>query len=185
MTDLIPMTALGARTPRVLAAGPLTLTERPEIALASLALRRGAVPPAPFGLVLPGPGETAALGEVTAVWTGPGQWMIAGEGLAGTGFAERVAAAAPGTSVTDQTDGWVWLEMTGPADGILSVAERLVNLPPAALAPGHATRTGLHHMSVFLVRPAPGRLAIWGMRSAAGSLWHAIATAMTRLEVAS
>ena len=59
--------------------------------------------------------------------------------------------------------------------------ERLVNLPPATLAPGCATRTLMHHMSVFVIRRSDDCLTVMAMRSMAGSLWHALAQAAGRL----
>ncbi|WP_108258788.1 aminomethyltransferase family protein [Mangrovicoccus ximenensis] len=105
--------------------------------------------------------------------------MITGEGLADADFAGLVSAEAPGARITEQTDGFAAFEIAGP--GIAALLERLVNLPPAALAPGRAARTGLHHMTVFLVRRAEDRLAVIGMRSQAGSLWHALETETARL----
>ncbi len=181
MTDLTPMTALGAEAPRTRRHGALALTERPEIALASLALRRGSAQPSPGGLALPGPGGFAAGDGLAAFWTGPGQWMVEGAGQAETDFAAALAVLSPGCSVTEQTDGWACFEVSGDAGQIAALAERLVNLPADALAPGRATRTGLHHMGVFLLRRRPDCLAVWGMRSAAGSLWHVLDGAMARL----
>ncbi|MCB1395317.1 MAG: sarcosine oxidase subunit gamma [Rhodobacter sp.] len=181
MADLAPLTALGAAAPRSLEAGAFTLTERPDIALASLALRRGQIAPILDGLTLPAPGAFASGNGLGALWSGQGQWLIAGEGLAETDFAARVRAMAAGASVTDQTDGWTAIALTGDAARLDAVLERLVNLPPDALAPGRATRTVLHHMSVILVRHDRERLTIWGMRSAAGSLWHTLETVVRRL----
>ncbi|PJE33808.1 sarcosine oxidase subunit gamma, partial [Pseudooceanicola lipolyticus] len=53
MTDLSPLTALGAAAPRRQSFGALTIWENADMALASLALRRGGTPPQPFGLTLP------------------------------------------------------------------------------------------------------------------------------------
>nr|WP_226898444.1 sarcosine oxidase subunit gamma [Mangrovicoccus algicola] len=178
---MIPMTALGGAAPRSRRHGALSLVERPDIALASLALRRGAVAPAPGGLVLPGPGGLASADGLAAFWTGPGQWMVEAAGQAEADFAAALAAMAPGCSVTEQTDGWACFEVAGDAAALEALAERLVNLPAAALAPGRATRTVLHHMGVFALRRDPGCLALWGMRSAAGSLWHALDQAALRL----
>ncbi|WP_138464299.1 sarcosine oxidase subunit gamma [Poseidonocella sp. HB161398] len=182
MTDLTPITALGGTAPRVLGAARLTLSERPELALASLALGRGAEPPAPEGLALPGPGGLSVQGALAAFWTGPDQWMVEGADLAETDFAARLQQAAPGAAVTEQTDGWACFEIAGEAAQIEALAERLVNLPRDAYAPGRASRTALHHMGVFLLRRSPDRLAVWGMRSAAGSLWHALSDTMARME---
>ena len=56
MPDLKPLTALGGNAARTVTHGALTLEENTGLALASLALRRGATEPVPFGLGLPGPG---------------------------------------------------------------------------------------------------------------------------------
>ncbi|MGR3378867.1 sarcosine oxidase subunit gamma [Salipiger abyssi] len=184
MHDLAPLTALGAPAPRRISHGALTLSEDPGLALASLALRRGQREPSPFGLTLPGPGAWRAGTGVAAFWTGPGQWMIEAPGRAEEDFTAALAAEAPGASVTEQTDGWAAFEIASSqgAAPLLRLAEKLVNLPPAALAPGRATRTGLHHMSVFVLRRSEDRLSVLGMRSAAGSLWHALTQAAHRLE---
>lgn len=55
MPDLSPLTALGETAPATETIGALTLTEVTGTALASLAIGRGATPPQPFGLTLPGP----------------------------------------------------------------------------------------------------------------------------------
>ncbi len=183
MPDLKPTAALGGETARSVHHGALVLEENTGLALASLALRRGISQPAPFGLTLPGTGEWAANDRVSAFWTGPGQWMIEATGRADDDFAAELAGLCPGCSVTEQTDGFAMFEIRSSAGepAILSLMARLVNLDPARLAPGSATRTGLEHMSVFVIRRTPDRLAILGMRSAAGSLWHALETAVSRL----
>ncbi|MGR3802879.1 sarcosine oxidase subunit gamma [Marinibacterium profundimaris] len=179
MTDLIPEPALGADAPMRREIGAVTLTERTDVGLASLALRAAASEPAPFGLILPGPGDSVVLQDKGAFWTGPGQWMI--EGSENGDFAATVAAEAPGCSVTEQTDGWVVLDLVAPAEALGTLLERLVNLPPEALTPGKATRTLMHHMSVVLIRRSDSRLTVMGMRSLAGSLWHALEDTAARL----
>lgn len=175
MTDLTPTCALGATTPRSLRLGAFGLTECPDVALASLALRRDAPRP---DATLPEAGFWAETALGTAFWTGPDQWMIEGPGLADTDFAAQVARGAPGCSVTDQTDGWVLFDLSGPVERVL---ERAVNLDPARLAPGQALRSVIDHMPVLLVRRAPDRLGIWGMRSSAESLWHALERMLAHL----
>lgn len=184
MTDLTPITALGATAPAQLRVGALTITENAGLALASLGQPAGMPAPAPFGLALPGPGKWVAGKGVAAFWTAPGQWMIEAEGRAESDFAAGLAAAAPGYPVTEQTDGWTAFEITGLPDVLPRLLERLANIDAAGLAPGHATRTGLHHMSVFLIRRAGDRLAVIGMRSLAGALWHALEETATRQEEA-
>ncbi len=164
--------------------GALTITEHASRALASLALRRNAAEPHPFGLSLPGPGLWSAGQGMAAFWTGPHQWMIEAEGRAQDDFAHDLKTHAPGCSVTEQTDGWVCYEITSGrgAAPIHDLLAKLVNIDAADFGPGRATRTGLEHMSVFVIRRAQDRLAILGMRSSAGSLWHAVETAAERVE---
>ena len=182
---LVALTALGGATPQKSVHGALTLEENPGLALASVALRRGTSRPTPFGMPLPDAGGWTGRDGVSVFWTAPDQWLIAAEARADSDFAATVAAEAPGCSVTEQTDGFAAFEITastgeGP---ILSLMSKLVNLDPRRYGPGTATRTGLEHMSVFVIRPAPGRLTVLGMRSAAGSLWHTLETAVARIAV--
>lgn len=183
MPDLTPVTALGGDTPRGLVLGALEIEENADLALASLALRRGAARPAPFGLALPGPGGWAASGPVSAFWTGPDQWMVEAPGRAGSDFAAELAQLSPGCAVTEQTDGFAAFEIRSASGepALLALMAKLVNLDPARFPAGTTTRTGLEHMSVFAIRRAPDRLAILGMRSAAGSLWHALERAASHL----
>ncbi|MEI4485089.1 sarcosine oxidase subunit gamma [Frigidibacter sp. MR17.14] len=183
LSPLAPVTALGAQTARLLRLDRLTLAEVPDLGLASLALRRGTQAPAPFGLTLPTAGNCARHGAISAFWTGPDQWMIEGAGAAGRDFAAEVAAEAPGCSVTEETDGFAAFDVTshwgeGP---ILCLLSRIANIDPARLAPGMAVRTGLDHMSVFVVRRSAEQVTVLGMRSAAGSLWHTLQAITTRV----
>ncbi|WP_245460085.1 MULTISPECIES: sarcosine oxidase subunit gamma [unclassified Mesorhizobium] len=184
VSDLRPITALGAALPRLASFGALEIRENGGLALASMALRRGTVEPTPFGLALPGPGRWIAGQGVAALWTGLDQWMIEAEGRAELDFAAELKQLAPGCSVTEQTDGWVAFEIvsragTGPIDALLS---KLVNVDLADFGPGRATRTGLEHMSCFVIRRSEAHIAVLGARSSAGSLWHALETAAKRLE---
>lgn len=183
MPDLTPVTALGDAGPRARLHGALQIEENTGLALASLALRRNAPAPSPFGLALPGPGGFVADGAVSAFWTGPDQWMIEGHGRADSDFAAELAALCPGCSVTEQTDGFVAFEIRSSSGEtpILALMAKLVNIDPARLAAGSATRTGLFHLSAFAIRRAPDRLAIIGPRSAAQTMWHGLETALQRL----
>lgn len=181
MTDLMTLTALGEQTPRTLSLAPYTISENSRLGLASLALARGAKVPAPFGLTLPEPGGWYGQDGYAAIWIAPDQWLVLGERMGDTDFAAMVGAQAPQTRVSEQTDGWVSIEIEAGETALSALLERLVNLPTDATQTGRATRTGLHHMSVFVIRPAKDRLVVMGMRSMAGSLWHAIETTVRRL----
>ncbi|TIY01667.1 MAG: sarcosine oxidase subunit gamma, partial [Mesorhizobium sp.] len=66
-----------------------------------------------------------------------------------------------------------------PLNALLS---KLVNVDLADFGPGRATRTGLEHMTCFVIRRGDAHIAVLGARSSAGSLWHALETAAKRLE---
>lgn len=181
MTDLTPICALGGAQAQVQRFGSLTLAENDGLALASLA---GATGASPFGLDLPGPGRCCAGDGVAAFWTGPDQWMIEAPDKAVHDFAAAVKAQAPNALVSEQTDAWVAFEITS-CDGaapVLALLEKLANIDLESFGPGAATRTGLHHMNVFVIRRAEDRLAVIGMRSLADTLWHALAETAERLE---
>ncbi|HWK66339.1 MAG TPA: sarcosine oxidase subunit gamma [Rhizobiaceae bacterium] len=185
MADLDAFTALGADSARTLLRGTLTIEENPGLALASLALRRGAVRPTPFDLALPAPGRWTGAGPVCAFWIAPDQWMIGADGQAESDFAAELATRCPGCSVTEQTDGFVAYEIRSSSGdaSIIALLAKLVNIDPVELQAGRALRTGLEHQSVYIIRRAADHLAILGMRSFAEALWHALETARSRIAV--
>lgn len=184
LTDLTPITALGATAARSESFGTLTIAENADLGLASLALRKGQSAPQPFGLALPGVGEVVSSGDYGAFWTGRDQWMFEATGKAEVNFAAMLKAEAPECSVTEQTDGFTAFEIASSqgAAPIEALMRKLVNIDPKAFGPGQVVRTGLEHMTVFLIRRADDRLVVIGMRTLAGSLWHALAVAARRLE---
>lgn len=184
VTDLTPICALGGTVARIETFGGLTIKEDSELGLASLALRKGQSAPQPFGLTLPDVGQAVSKGSYGAFWTGRDQWMIEGQGQGATDFAAALRADASDATVTEQTDGFTAFEITSAqgAAPIEALMRKLVNIDPKALGAGQTTRTGLEHMTVFLIRRADDRLAVIGMRTLAGSLWHALAVAARRLE---
>lgn len=179
MADLAPLSALGSAMPRSQRFAALMLTENPSHGLASLSLSPGAAAPR-IGLDLPGPGRWVEGSGRSAFWTGPDQWMIEFPGQADQDVAALLVQEAPGCAITEQTDGFVAFDLEGPEAAVLAVLEKLVNIDLRAFGPGYATRTGLHHMAVFVIRRGAGKVSFLGMRSAAGSLWHALASAAAR-----
>ncbi|WP_010141546.1 sarcosine oxidase subunit gamma [Oceanicola sp. S124] len=176
MTDLTPMAALGA-TPAQTGFGPLTLSEEGGLGLISLALPVG-TDLAAIDLPLPGPGGYLA-GEPSIFWMGPQQWMVE---TRAPGASMVRLAALPGARTTEQSDGWVSFRITseaGPAP-LLDLAAKLVNLPAEQIAPGRATRTLLHHLGCFVLRRSETEMAVLTLRSAAGSLWHALTETAAR-----
>jgi sarcosine oxidase subunit gamma len=149
-------------------------------ALASLAARRGRedevrARAVEAGVPLPGPSQAAAQGPWGAFWASPEAWFVEAH------FASHediVAVLKPlfgdAASLTEQTDAWVRLEVTGP---LQSLFERLCNLDLARFGPGSATRTVIEHLGVHAIRRGPEAMTLLGPRSSAGSLHNALLAA--------
>ena len=81
MHNLTVTTALGGTEPRTEQHGPITLSEEPGYALASVAARKGGERATVLairriiGPAAPKPNHAAG-DTVTAFWTGPEQWML-------------------------------------------------------------------------------------------------------------
>lgn len=56
----------------------------------------------------------------------------------------------------------VAFDLEGPEAAVLAVLEKLVNIDLRAFGPGYATRTGLHHMAVFVIRRGAGKVSTAG-----------------------
>nr|WP_281494115.1 sarcosine oxidase subunit gamma [Jannaschia sp. S6380] len=178
---MAPLCALGGQAPRVDTTAGLTLTERPDVALATVAAHRGgeqaarAAVSALIGADAPAPGRVAGLG-LRAIWTGRDQWLIEApyDTHADIVPVLRVAIGGP-VILVEQTDAWVRLDLTG--DDVVPVLERLSNLDHRQMMVGSGTFTTIHHLRCLLVRDAD-RVVLYGPRASARSLHHAVLTAM-------
>lgn len=182
MHDLIPITPLGAANARVETHGPVTLTEVIDRALASVAARAGREADTAaqladlIGEAPPAPARLSGI-ELTAFWMAPDQWMIEAPLASHEDLGAQIVATSDGAmSVTEQTDAWCRFDLTG--DGLPDVFERLCPADTRAFAGGEALRTAIDHMGCFLLCRAAGHFSVLGPRSSAGSLHHALLTAM-------
>lgn len=183
LKSLKPLTALGAETPASLTHGSLILTERFDVALASVAERAaGGLAEAAhsLGLPLPAPARHQMGAVLSAFWVAPGMWMVEAP------FASHediVAALKPAlgaaASVTEQTDAWVRFDLTAP--DLVPLFERLSNLDLARAPDGFASRTVIEHIGCYLIRHSAGAITLYGPRSSAASLLHAIEVAAAAL----
>ncbi|WP_299288705.1 sarcosine oxidase subunit gamma [uncultured Tateyamaria sp.] len=184
MHDLTPITALGGSAARVDSVGDVTLTEVPDVALASVAARRGhegvcaQTLESVLGTAAPSPGHAAEGAEYAAFWTGPDQWMLSADFNGYEDIAARIKSEVGDTaSVTEQTDAWVCFDLVGPH--INAVLELLCNVDLAGFQTGRATRTSIHHLGCYVISTDAGQsVRILGPRASAGSLHHAIITVM-------
>lgn len=182
MHDLVAITALGGVEPRVDTIGGVTCTEVPGVALASVAARIGQETKATKALAkligVPAPGIGQHAGDpVTAFWAGPDQWMIEAPFDTHEDLADQVKpAVGDAASVTEQTDGWTRFDLSG--DQIPAVLELLCTLDLRKIETGSVGRCAIHHIGCFVLCRSPDAYSIYGPRSSAGSLHHAIVAAM-------
>jgi sarcosine oxidase, subunit gamma len=177
------MTALGAHAPAEVTVGPLTVTERFDVALASVAARRGRMADVAkraggIGLRLPEPVRHQAEEPWSAFWVAPEMWFVEAP------FASHEMIAATlkdvlgdAASVTEQTDAWVAYDLAAP--DLAPLLERLCNVDFPATPNGYATRTVIEHLGCYLIRHGAGAARLYGPRSSAKSLLHALEVAAT------
>lgn len=179
---MTPITALGGTVPVVETAGTTTLTEVTDLALASVAARLGGEESCKTGLAaflggeIPEVERLVTHAPLSAFWMGPGQWMVAAPHKSHENLAfvlkEKLGTSA---SVTEQNDAWGVFDLVG---GVAPVMELLCPINMRSFPTGSARRTTIDHMGCFVTRRGAHHLQILGPRSSAGSLHHAIVTAL-------
>ncbi|MCV2867574.1 sarcosine oxidase subunit gamma [Defluviimonas sp. WL0002] len=179
--SLKSVTPLGHDMPESVTVGPITIAEVTDIAMASVAARQGRIADVAdaaqkIGVTLPEAGRHAAGTPCSAFWTGPEMWMV--EAPFAT-HEDIVAALKPvfgdAASLTEQTDAWVRLRVSG-AD-LPRLFERLCNVDLARSSAGDAIRTMIEHLGAFLLIRRPDEIDVISARSSAASLHHALAAA--------
>ena len=184
MASLTAHTALGGDAPRDEVIGGIRITEIADTDLASLAIRRGGGDAAMraaktmFG-GLPAAGGMLSRGEDSIIWMGADQYLVEAAdsaempGRAASTLAVAVGAAA---TVTDQSDAYARFDLQG--ERLLDMLERLSAADSRMMGAGATVRTPIHHMLCLLVCREPGtRFTIYGPRSSAASLHHALTAA--------
>ncbi|UWQ21497.1 sarcosine oxidase subunit gamma [Jannaschia sp. W003] len=173
---LHPAHALGGAEPQEHAVGPCTLRERPDLALALLAVRcdADAAPLAAWlGEPLPGPGRWTGTAERGAIWAGRGRWLI------GTphrhGLAAELQALAPGFRAVEQSDAFVRLDLDG--EGWEAATDLLCALDLRRATPGFGARTAVERTGCYVLLRRGG-VAFLVPRASAASVHHAILAAM-------
>jgi sarcosine oxidase subunit gamma len=156
------------------------IVERDDLAIVSIAtplggeealaeaLRNG------WSLDVPKPTRSSLSGKVRAVQTATDQMMlifphatpdaeaVVQERLGGTGY------------TTDQTDGWIVLEVAGP--DTLSALERICPLDLPSFEIGGTGRTVMEHLGAMAVRTGDDAFLLMSASSSAASFLHAVET---------
>ncbi|MEI4488369.1 sarcosine oxidase subunit gamma family protein [Frigidibacter sp. MR17.14] len=175
------MANLYARSPAEglvpLAIGTLTLDERLPGRITSVAPYEGQEAATEqalqaLGLGWPAPGTGLAGAVAACLWTGRGQAFLTGiapEGLAGL------------AALTDQSDAWTVLTLTGPDARAALARLTPLDLRPAAFPEGAAQRSLLGHMSAILRHCGPDSFEVWVFRSMAATAVHELSVVMRSL----
>ncbi len=173
MPELIAKTALEGQS---LTVGTSTLAEADVGRITSVAVFPGGAKAVAkglktLGLTMPEPNSLVERKGARLVWTGREQAFLMGVDC----------PELEGAAVTDQTDGWTVLTLTGA--GAVDVLARLVpmDLRLPAFPVGRAVRTQLNHMNVVILRLGEHAFEIMGFRSMARTAWHELEAAMQML----
>ncbi|MEP5153460.1 sarcosine oxidase subunit gamma [Planktotalea sp.] len=184
MHSLTAITPLGGTSARVDTIGDLTLTENIDLALASVHARLCHEEAckeklnAQLNAAVPEVGKAVFADPLSAFWTGPDQWMLSAPFESHETIALDLAPVFAGIgSVTEQTDAWASFDLTGQS--VEAAMELLCGINMRSFGPADVQRTSIHHLGCFVLHlEAAQGLRIMGPRASAGSVHHAIITAM-------
>jgi sarcosine oxidase, subunit gamma len=178
---LKPLTALGHDVPKLITIGGYRIAERFDVALASLASRRGrekdvAEISKAEKLVLAAPAESAVGKTYSSFWLSSEQWMIEADFAAHENIeSELKSLFGDAASITEQTDAWVRFDISAP--DLHPLLERLCNVDFVKATDGFASRTVIEHIGCYLIKRSATEVTVYGPRSSAQSLLHVIETA--------
>lgn len=124
------------------------------------------------------PGASATKGALTLLWAGRDMGFLASDEELPKGLEE---ALAPHAALTDLSDAWVALGLSGP--GVEEALARLVaiDLSITAFPRGATARTGLGHMMALFHRNSPDSITIFVFRSMVRTAVHELSEAMERV----
>lgn len=144
---------------RVEATG-VTFDEATQRSLISLTARKGqaeavgkAVKKA-FGIDLPDARKSTTANGITALYSGPGQWFLTAEDEAL--FAKTQKATDSVASVTDQSDGFTALTLSGPRAPDVLMRLSSLDYTDTAFPTGSVARTPMQQISVMIARTGDG-----------------------------
>lgn len=141
-----------------------------------------------YGFKLPDAGRMVAGSSVSAVWAGPGQWLVFAPETDGRDL-ERELRANLGSlaSVADQSDARVFVRVAGPQSRAALAKLLPVDIHPRAFPPGSSVITHAAHIGVMVWHcdklDKPDCFVLACSRSYAKSFWHALMQAAAEFGV--
>ncbi len=135
----------------------VTITERTELALASVMARNGktlelaARIKERFAADLPMTPRRVADGQIHFIWAGPGRWLAAAPNQPPSTFESNLREALSGlASVTSQSDGRAIIRVSGPKAREALAKGVPLDLDPRTFGPGDTAMTVVAHINVHL-----------------------------------
>ncbi|WP_298850056.1 hypothetical protein [uncultured Ruegeria sp.] len=180
MRDFVAKTAIGGTEPKQDVVGTLTFQEREDVALASVSARPGQEEAlktklhSVCGIAAPDAGQWKK-GETSSLhWLGPDQYLCEEAYTGPLELARRMATELDGiASVTDQSDVFTRIDMTGP--GAIDLLQRLTVLDVEQMQAGAFNRSAIHHVGCLLrCNEAGADFSVYAPRSYAISVHHAL-----------
>ena len=171
--------AIPGRYGKIDGAPGVTISERTDIGLATVAVRKGktealaAAVRAAYGVDLPASSTVATGRGVAFMGTAPGQWFAVSETLANGALADDLARKLSGlASITDQSDGRAVIRVSGPCARDVLAKGVPVDLHQGVFRTGSAATTviSLIGAQIWQVDEAP-TYDIAVFRGFAGSFW--------------
>ncbi|MDO9382573.1 MAG: sarcosine oxidase subunit gamma family protein [Hyphomicrobiaceae bacterium] len=132
------------------------IAELTGVAIASIAARKGladdlsAKVQTLFGLPLPSEPKRVAAGDVSIIWSAPGQWLVVFESGGRQRVSDLTAALRGLASTTDQSDSRAIIEISGPRVRDVLAKGVMVDLHPSVFAPGNTAITLVAHVGAQL-----------------------------------
>lgn len=132
-------------------------------------------------LELPPPGQFSVNETLLVIWVGVNQWLAFGDMQTLPSLhTELHSTLGEVADVTDQTDAWATVAVSG--EKACAVLERVcaLDLSPAVFPAGSAARTTMEHLNVIIaaVETTP-TFVLASPSSSAESFWHALASAVS------
>lgn len=174
MVSLIARTPLAGLLP--LTIGRCVLTELDVGPVTSIAPWNGATPAlsgamlSAHGLAFPAPNRCTTHGAARALSSGRAQAFLTG--------VSADPSLATHAALTDQTDGWAVVRLSGP-DSVDALARLIpLDLRGAAFGAGHAARSALQHVNILIWRDGEEAFGLMAMRSFGTTLVHDLEAAL-------
>jgi len=125
---------------------------------------------ATLGLTMPAAGTMNAQGAARILWAGRDMAFLMG--------ADAPDGLAAEAALTDQSDGWVWMHLSGADAAAVLARLTPLDLRDSALPVGAVARSMINHMQAIVLRPLPEVYELAVFRSMASTLKHELIEAM-------